>query len=154
MNTMGQILPNWRITLAVLFSIVLIGGSFLLAHSVESPQVAQASTETALLQAIATKDSSGDGLPDWEKSLYGIPLNASTTDYFNLGMTDGEAVAKGLIVPKAVADIPTTASASSSLSADGLPAPQTQVRSRAHSVRNSSSFTSQPSRRTGRRALE
>lgn len=57
-----------------------------------------------------TKDSNGDGLPDWEKVLYGIPINATTTDYFNLGMTDGEAVAQGLIVPKAIADIPVSTS--------------------------------------------
>jgi hypothetical protein len=118
---MGQILPSWRITLAVLFSAVIIGGSVLLAHSVDSPPLAQASAETALLQAIATKDSNGDGLPDWEKVLYGIPVNASTTDYFNLGMTDGEAVAKGLIVPKAIADIPTNTSASTTLDQYGLP---------------------------------
>ena len=126
MNTMGQILPNWRITLAVLFSAVIIGGSVLLAHSVDSPPVAQASAETALLQAIATKDSNGDGLPDWEKVLYGIPVNSQTTDYFNLGMTDSEAVAKGLIVPKAIADIPTATSASTTLDANGLPPPADQ----------------------------
>jgi hypothetical protein len=102
---MGRILENWRITLATLFSLMLIVGAFILAREAANPSVAQASTETALLKAIATKDSTGDGLPDWEKSLYGIPVNATTTDYFNLGMTDGEAVAKGLIVPKAIADI-------------------------------------------------
>ena len=123
MNTMGQILPNVRVTLAVLFSAVIIIVSFELTRGIESPPSAQASAESALLQAIATKDSSGDGLPDWEKSLYGIPVDATTTDYFNLGMTDGEAVEKGLIVPKAIADIPTATSTSASLSADGLPPP-------------------------------
>lgn len=119
---MGQILPtNWRITLAVLFSAVIIIGSFILTRTVASPPAAQASAETALLQQIATKDSNGDGLPDWEKSLYGIPLDSTTTDYFHLGMTDGEAVAKGLIVPKAIADIPGASSASTTLDADGLP---------------------------------
>lgn len=110
MHTMGQILQNWRVLAAILFSVVLVVGAYLLARSVESPPVAQASEETALLQAIATKDSSGDGLPDWEKVLYGIPITSTTTDYFHLGMTDGEAVAQGLIVPKAVADIPTATS--------------------------------------------
>lgn len=123
MNTMGQILPNWRITLAVLFAAVVIIGSYVLTRDIQSPPAAQASTESALLQAIATKDSSGDGLPDWEKALYGIPIDATTTDYFHLGMTDGEAVAKGLIVPKAIADIPTATSTPTTLDADGLPAP-------------------------------
>lgn len=96
---------DWRIAAATLFSIVLVVGAYMLAKSAGSPPIAQASAETALLQAIATRDSNGDGLPDWQKSLYGIPLTSPTTDYFNLGMTDGEAVAKGLIVPKAIADL-------------------------------------------------
>ncbi|MBU6388354.1 hypothetical protein KGQ72_00525 [Patescibacteria group bacterium] len=126
MHTMGQILQNWRVLAATLFSAVLVVGAYLFARGVESPQVAQASTETALLQAIATRDTSGDGLPDWEKTLYGIPINATTTDYFHLGMTDGEAVAKGLIVPKAIADISVpTSSSTAALNPDGSlpPAP-------------------------------
>lgn len=106
---MGQILRNWRVLGAVFIAITVIGGSYLLARSVDLPSIAQASAETALLQAIATKDSTGDGLPDWQKVLYGIPLDATTTDYFHLGMTDAEAVAKGLIVPKAVVNDPATA---------------------------------------------
>ncbi|MHB8660458.1 MAG: hypothetical protein ACYC75_00745 [Minisyncoccota bacterium] len=106
----GKFTGNWRVLVAVLFSTVLVAGAYVLAQGVESPPVAQASTETALLQAIATKDSNGDGLPDWEKSLYGIPADSTTTDYFHLGMTDGEAVAKGLIVPKAITDTPASTS--------------------------------------------
>lgn len=116
-----RILGNWRTLTATLFAILLVGGVYALARGVESPPVAQASTESALLQAIATKDSNGDGLPDWEKSLYGIPTTGTTTDYFHLGMTDGEAVARGLIVPIAVADVPVAASSSASASSDGLP---------------------------------
>ena len=102
---MGEMLRNWRVLSSTLFAVVLIGGAYVLARGVGSPPIAEASAETALLQVIATRDSTGDGLPDWQKSLYGIPLNATTTDYFHLGMTDAEAVAKGLIVPKAIADI-------------------------------------------------
>lgn len=102
---MGQIMRNWRTLTATLFSVALVAGAYVLARGFEIPPTAQASAETALLQAIATRDSNGDGLPDWQKVLYGIPLTSTTTDYFNLGMTDGEAVAKGLIVPKAIADI-------------------------------------------------
>jgi hypothetical protein len=124
----GEIIKNWRIVAATLFSVVLVISAYVLAHGFESPQIAQASAETALLKAIATKDSSGDGLPDWEKALYGIPVNATTTDYFNLGMTDGEAVARGLIVPKAIADIQMATSTSVTNStidyaAEGLSAP-------------------------------
>ncbi len=128
---MRKIPERWSIPIATLFSVALIVGAYLLAHGAASPSVAQASTETALLQAIATKDSTGDGVPDWEKALYGIPLNATTTDYFHLGMTDGEAVARGLIVPKAIANIPAAPAATSTAvspsdfdyAAYGLPPP-------------------------------
>ncbi|MGD0328395.1 MAG: hypothetical protein ABSB00_01635 [Minisyncoccia bacterium] len=117
---MGRILEHWRVPIAVFFSAALIVGAYVLARGVGSPSIAQASTETALLQAIATRDSNGDGLPDWEKVLYGIPINATTTDYFHLGMTDGEAVAKGLVVPKAVADVPVaTSTAAVNVPAEG-----------------------------------
>lgn len=94
---------SWRIVAATLFSAVLIVGAYLVARSVQSPSLAQASEESALLQAIATKDSDADGLPDWEEALYGS--DPRSVDSFHLGMTDGEAVARGLIVPKAIADI-------------------------------------------------
>ncbi|MCR4333639.1 MAG: hypothetical protein NUV60_01260 [Patescibacteria group bacterium] len=100
---MGQILGNWRVIFATFFAMVLVVGSFMLAHNIESPSLAQASAESALLQAIATKDSDDDGLPDWEEALYGT--DSHITDTFKLGMTDGEAVAKGLVIPKAIADI-------------------------------------------------
>ena len=103
------------------FSVALVGGAYFLARGFESPRAAEASTETELLKAIATKDSDKDGLPDWEESLYGT--DPRLTDTFKLGMTDGEAVAKGLIVPKAIADIAVTPSSPASLDADGLPPP-------------------------------
>lgn len=118
---MGQILRNWRIPAATVFSVALIAGAYLLARNIGSPPFAEASAETALLQAIATRDSDADGLPDWEESLYGT--DSHITDTFSLGMTDGEAVAKGLIVPKAIADIKTATSSPVSLNSDGLPPP-------------------------------
>ncbi len=117
----GNVSLNWRTIVAALFSVVLVAGAYVLARGIELPLTAQASTETALLQAIATRDSTGDGLPDWQKALYGIPLNSTTTDYFNLGMTDGEAVARGLIVPKAIADIQVTTSSDSPIIDPSLP---------------------------------
>lgn len=103
MNTMGRILESWRTILATVFAVAFIAGAFFLARGVEPTSSVQASTESDLLSAIATKDSDGDGLPDWEEALYGT--DSRTTDTLKLGMTDGEAVAKGLIVPKALADI-------------------------------------------------
>ena len=115
---MGQIIRNWRVLAATLFSTVLVVGVYMLARSVESPRTAEASAESALLQAIATKDSDGDGLSDWEEALYGT--SPTVTDTFKLGMTDGEAVMRGLIVPKAIADIPIATSSPATIDSDGL----------------------------------
>lgn len=105
---MARIFEHWRTLVATLFSVVLIVGMYIFARSGGVVPIAQASVESALLQAIATKDSDDDGLPDWEEALYGTDSHVSDT--FRLGMTDGEAVARGLIVPKAIADIPTSVS--------------------------------------------
>lgn len=121
-----RILPHWRVLAATLFSAVIVVGAYILARGVESPSLAQASTETALLQAIAAKDSDNDDLPDWEEALYGT--DSHITDTFHLGMTDGAAVVKGLIVPKAIADIQIATSTGATKSdinyaANGLAAP-------------------------------
>ncbi len=123
---MGQILRHWRIPFATLFSVALIIGAYMLAKSVESPALAQASAETALLQAIAAKDSDADGLSDWEEALYGTDPHQTDTNH--LGMTDGEAVKKGLVVPKVMANLAAASSASNAsdgvnYAAAGLTAP-------------------------------
>ncbi|MFA6278622.1 MAG: thrombospondin type 3 repeat-containing protein [Candidatus Paceibacterota bacterium] len=110
---MGRILENWRVPAAGLFAVVLIIGAYIFARGIGSPPAAEASAETALLKAIAAKDSDNDGLPDWEEVLYGT--DPHNPDSNHLGMTDGDAVAKGLIVPKAIANMPT---ATSTLAAD------------------------------------
>jgi hypothetical protein len=92
-----------QILVASLFAVVLIGGAYFFARSVESPSTAQASTETELLAKVASRDSDADGLADWEEALYGTDPQVADTRHF--GMTDGAAVAKGLVVPKAVASI-------------------------------------------------
>lgn len=116
---MEGVSKNWRVLAATLFSVVLIVGAYVFARGIESPQAAQASSETELLKAIATKDSDGDGLPDWEEALYGT--NPRLIDTFKLGMTDGEAVSRGLIVPKAIADIAVATPSPLSLDSSGLP---------------------------------
>lgn len=118
----GGINENWRVVTATVFATVLIVGAFVMTRGLDGPQVAQASDETQILKAIATKDNDKDGLPDWEEPLYGTdPHNPDT---FKLGITDGEAVAKGLIVPKAAADIVMATSTNSVASIDpSLPSP-------------------------------
>lgn len=108
---MEHVREHWRVLSATLFSSVLIVGVYLVVRDVRTPSLVQASTESALLQAIATKDSDGDGLPDWEESLYGA--DPRVTDSFYLGMTDGQAVSRGLVVPKAIAEIPMASSTAS-----------------------------------------
>lgn len=118
---MGGVLRNWRVVGAALCSLLLVVGAYLLARSTSHPPRVEASEETDLLRAIATKDSDGDGLPDWEESLYGT--DPQQADSKGLGMTDGEAVAKGLIVPVAAATVPVATSTPTSQGADGLPPP-------------------------------
>lgn len=107
MHTMGQILSNWRAVVATFFAVTLIASAYVLGRGIEMPSLAEASMESELLAAVAAKDSDGDGLPDWEELLYGTDIHA--VDTFHLGISDGEAVAKGLIIPKAVIENSTTA---------------------------------------------
>lgn len=112
---MGEVSQgNWRVLAATLLSAALIVGAYVFARGVGAPSPAEASTEAEILKVIATKDSDGDGLPDWAEALYGT--SSSAVDTFNLGMPDGEAVAKGLVVPKAMSDITVATSSSSSAS--------------------------------------
>lgn len=117
----GEIFKHWQISAATLFSVVIVVGAYFLARGIESPPVVQASTETALLQAIASKDFDADGLTDWQEELYGTDPHIADT--FHLGMTDGEAVARGLIVPMAIANIQTASSSPVSYDGNGLPPP-------------------------------
>lgn len=79
---------------------------------------ADAYSTNKILQAVATRDSDHDGLPDWEEALYGTDPHKADTR--GLGMTDGEAVAKGLIVPNAVARINTPSTTPQTSSDDSL----------------------------------
>lgn len=90
---------NWRVMLAVFLATGLIIGSYVVARDAESPALAQASMETELLEKIAARDVDNDGLSDWQEVLYGT--DPRVTDTRNLGMSDGAAVGKGLIVPVA-----------------------------------------------------
>ncbi|HEX8947113.1 MAG TPA: thrombospondin type 3 repeat-containing protein [Candidatus Paceibacterota bacterium] len=115
---------QWGILSATALALVMIGGAYLLAGGRLAPRHADASSTDALLQAVASRDSDNDGLPDWEEALYGTDPHKA--DSLGLGMTDGEAVAKGLIVPKAPAAEAAPSSASSTdASLPSAPAPGT-----------------------------
>ena len=97
----------------------LIAAAYFIPHLLATPR-AQAGTTDDLLKAIAVKDTDGDGLPDWEEALYGT--NPNKVDTFGYGMTDAQAVAKGLIVPKAPTPSATATSTTSGAAASSTPA--------------------------------
>lgn len=113
----------WASFLALLGAGILIVGAYFAGRGpTKYAPVASAQGTNALLAALASKDSDGDGLPDWEEALYGTDPHKADT--FGKGMTDAKAIAKGLIVPKitqeatstdASADIPSGLPATGSL---------------------------------------
>ena len=108
--------------MALAVAIAFVLWAYVSAVGFAHPSLARATTETELIKSITAKDSDGDGLPDWEETLYGT--DPHKVDTRGLGKTDGEAVAEGLIVPKAVADLPAPADATSTTATNlGLSSP-------------------------------
>ena len=107
---------------ALVIAGVLIAGSIILSLnglSFLNTNTANAASTQALLQAYATRDSDHDGLPDWQEALYGLdPNNAHS---FSPNMTDGQAVAEGLVKPKFLTQV--ASSTDSSTTASDLPGP-------------------------------
>lgn len=121
MNTMATGLGvQWRIFSAALIATVAIIGAYALARGVGQPSHASASAETELLASVAAKDTDADGLRDWEEALYGTDPRVADTR--KLGMSDGQAVAKGLIVP--IAPLALSTGSSTALALDpSMPVP-------------------------------
>ncbi len=82
---------------------------------------ANAESTQALLAAYATKDTDGDGLPDWQEALYGTDPNKAISNSY--GIPDGEAAQKGLLTPTALKDQLPTDQATTTLTAEDLPGP-------------------------------
>lgn len=101
---------------------VLIGGAYLVSDSAAffKPNITNAESTQAILQAYAQKDSDGDGLPDWEESLYGT--DSHNAHSVNASLTDGQAVAQGLIKPKFSGSVPATASSTAFATIPGITA--------------------------------
>ncbi len=78
-------------------ALVLIVGAYFAAHPFSNTAANAASTDD-LLKAYAAKDTDGDGLPDWEESLYGTDPNNPHS--VSPSLTDSQAVAQGLATPK------------------------------------------------------
>jgi hypothetical protein len=82
-------------------------------------RIAAAESTDAVLKAFAAKDTDNDGLPDWQEALYGTdPNNPHSVDPT---LTDGEAVAKGLVKPKFSTNLSSTQTAQQVL--DSIPGP-------------------------------
>jgi hypothetical protein len=98
---------------ALVIAGVLVVGSVLITNNgfaFLDPNTANAESTQALLKAYAAKDTDNDGLPDWEEALYGLdPNNAHS---FSPNVTDGEAVAQGLVKPKFVTQTDTSTASS------------------------------------------
>jgi hypothetical protein len=106
---------------ALVIAGVLVVGSVLITNkglSFLSPNSVNAESTQALLQAYAARDSDNDGLPDWEEALYGLDPNNPHS--FSPNMTDGEAVAQGLVKPKFLSES-ASSTADTASSTDALP---------------------------------
>ena len=91
-----------RISGALILALILVGGAYVLGGpSFLTTKKADAESTEALLASYAQKDTDADGLPDWQEALYGTnPNNAQSTKF---GMSDGEALRKGLLTATSTA---------------------------------------------------
>ena len=98
---MAHSLRTLRLVSASALALLLVAGTYLATGP--SPffgigRIASAQSAEELLREYAGKDTDADGLPDWQEALYGTdPANPES---FQAGISDGEAVAQGLIQPK------------------------------------------------------
>lgn len=91
-----------RITAASVLAVVMVSAAYLLSGpNFLTNRTANAESSDALLKAYATKDTDGDGLPDWEEALYGTDPNKAISNSF--GIPDGQAAREGKLTPNALA---------------------------------------------------
>lgn len=95
---------------ASVIAVLLVGGAYVLSGPIPFINTVGAESTEELLKAYAAKDTDGDDLPDWQEALYGT--DPENPESFQAGMTDGEAVAQGLLTPKPVATDATETEAS------------------------------------------
>lgn len=100
MRSSDDILTNRKILLAFALALLIIGVSIYANKKEATPKpIAQkttvtqtAQTETLNLEELVQKDSDGDGVPDWEESLWGT--NPTNTDTFGHGLGDRAEIDK------------------------------------------------------------
>lgn len=97
--TMGYQRRTLFLFSSCLIAVVLIGTAYVSSGpSFLSAKSVGAESTHDLLVSYASKDTDSDGLPDWQEALYGTdPNNAHSV---SASVTDGQAVAQGLVAPK------------------------------------------------------
>lgn len=91
-----------RITAASVLALIMVSAAYLLSGpNFLTSRSANAESTEQLLQAYASKDTDGDGLPDWEEALYGTDPNKAISNSF--GIPDGQAAREGKLTPNALA---------------------------------------------------
>ena len=79
----------------------MVAGAYVLPSLSLSIKPVNAELTDELLASYVSKDTDSDGLPDWQEALYGTDSNKADTD--GDGISDGEAVRRGLLTPTALA---------------------------------------------------
>jgi len=91
-----------RISAASFLALLMVSAAYLLSGpNFLTSRSVSAETTDALLKAYASKDTDGDGLPDWEEALYGTDPNKAISNSF--GIPDGQAAQEGKLTPNALA---------------------------------------------------
>lgn len=89
---------TWSIVGSLSISLILIVGAYVLSAPWFGTFHVGAQDAQALLQTYAEKDTDGDGLFDWQETLYRTdPTNAHSVDAV---LTDLQAVEQGLVEPR------------------------------------------------------
>ncbi len=102
-----------RLAAASLVAILMVSGAYVFSGPNPLSRIAEAQSAEELLREYAAKDTDTDGLPDWQEALYGTDPNNSES--FQAGISDGDAVAQGLVEPKVVVRAPQEATDPDSL---------------------------------------
>lgn len=91
-----------RISAASFLALLMVGSAYLLSGpNFLTSRAANAESTEALLKAYSTKDTDGDGLPDWEEALYGTDPNKAISNPY--GIPDGQAAQEGKLTPHSLA---------------------------------------------------
>lgn len=90
-----------RIGSSILIAVLMVAGAYVLP-GVNLPETKEVNAELTddLLASYVSKDTDQDGLPDWQESLYGTSKDDPDTD--GDGVSDGEAVRRGMLTPNAL----------------------------------------------------